>query len=194
LTAANAHCYSEAHINNHGWVELEPSSLFAARPSAGRLSLGVIEWQRTLTSPWRALLTGFSTLALIALFAAVLWRLWPTVQKSPALIRWRLKRLAKTRLTSDDPAAESLANLINACKLIGYQFPPGSGIYPWACLWQTLLPSFDAERYCADFYHHHFGLNTQGDICTHHQTLLKHLCELPWPELTRWVTPHTQAA
>ncbi|HMW49494.1 MAG TPA: transglutaminase family protein, partial [Cellvibrionaceae bacterium] len=83
LTAANAHCYSEAHINNHGWVELEPSSLFAARPSAGRLSLGVIEWQRTLTSPWRALLTGFSTLALIALFAAVLWRLWPTVQKSP---------------------------------------------------------------------------------------------------------------
>jgi|GEM_PF-5779276 len=191
LTAASAHCYSEAYINNHGWVELEASRLFAYRPSTQRLSFGALEWRRALpaTGAWHAVLIGLSVLALATLIGVALWRLWPAITRSPALTRWRLKRLAKAQLNGDDPAAQSLANLIHACRLIGYDFPPGSGIYPWACLWQTLLPSFDAERYCADYYHHHFGLNTQGDISAQQQALLKHLSELSWSELSRWVNP-----
>ena len=189
ITPAAAHCYSEAFINNQGWVELEPSRLFAQRPSIHRLSLGAIELQRAqppTNAWWSLILMSLSGLALAVLVGAGLWRLWPLVNQSPGFKRWQLKRLAKAPLTSDDPAAQSLAHLIQACELMGYAFPPGSGIYPWACLWQNLVPSFDAERYTADFYHHHFGLNTQGDISAQQQALLTQLSELPWSHLTRW--------
>ncbi len=193
LDIAAAHCYSEAFINNHGWVELEPSSIFANRPSPHRLSFGALEALRA-TAPghsWLSLLlASLSGLGLSLILAGLSWRLVLAVKKSPMVRRWQLKRLAKAPISQDDPAAQSLANLIKACELIGYHFPPGSGIYPWACLWQTLVNDFDAERYCADFYHHHFGLNTQGDISAQHQALLNQLSLMPWAELARWVAPH----
>lgn len=193
LNIAAAHCYSEAFINNHGWVELEASSLFAARPRAQRLSIGALEALRALPpghTPIGLALGSLSGLALMLVLGGALWRLGAVGRQSPLIKRWQLKRLASASISEDDPAAQSLANLIRACELIGYHFPPGSGIYPWACLWQTLLPSFDAERYCSDFYHHHFGLNTQGDISAQHQALLSQLSQLPWSDLTRWVAPH----
>lgn len=194
LNISAAHCYSEAFINNHGWVELEASSLFASRPSTQRLSVGVLEALRGLApehSARRIALYGLCALALLLIGLSLLRPLSLSLRQTPLIKRWRLKRLAKAPITGDDPAEQSLARLLNACELIGYRFPPGSGIYPWACLWQTLLPDFDAEQYCADFYHHHFGLNTQGDISAQHQTLLHRLSQLPWQDLTRWVKPHS---
>jgi hypothetical protein len=190
ITQAQAHCYTEAYINNHGWVELEPSALFASRPAARVLSLGVGVLLSYLHNQHRWLaftLTALCSLLLFALCAAFIWRLSALASQSPAVKRWRLKRLAAQPVNSDDPAAQSLSNLIYATELIGYHFSPGAGIHPWACLWQTLVPEFDAERFCMDYYHHHFGLNTQGDIAAEQQALLKKLSELAWPELTKWL-------
>lgn len=190
LSAANAHCYSEAYINNHGWVELEPSALFAKRPSPGTFNLGAGLLLSYLQGqlPWLAFtLITLCVLTLLGLSAWLAWQLWPLAWNSPKAKLWRLKRLAAKPINSDDPAAASLATLINACELIGYHFPPGTGIDPWACLWQTLVPSFDAVRYCSDYNHHHFGLNTQGDIAIQQQELLKALSEMPWGEMSKWV-------
>lgn len=190
LSAVQAHCYSEAFINNQGWVELEPSALYSDRPAPRKLTLGAalvfdsIHGQPTALAALLAALCGLSLLALIAWGG---WRLWPLVWEHPKVLQWRLKKLAATTLSRDDPAGHSLEILINGCRLIGYQFPAGAGIRPWACLWQTLVPSFDAEAYCQDFNCHHFGLNTQADITAAHQTLIKTFSALPWPELTRWV-------
>ncbi|MEY4589252.1 MAG: hypothetical protein RL497_1328 [Pseudomonadota bacterium] len=196
LTEASAHCYSEAFINNHGWVELEPSPLYARRSSPRALSLGAEAALFALNGKpsWlAALLLALCATAVLGLLAWGVWRLWPVIWHSPPLKRYRLKRLAARTVSQTDPAAESLANLIAACQLIGYHFPPGTGIRPWACLWQTLVPQFDADTYCNHYHHHHFGLNTQGDITAQQQTLLKQLSEMPWRELVRWVNTSENA-
>ncbi|HEY6527319.1 MAG TPA: transglutaminase-like domain-containing protein [Cellvibrionaceae bacterium] len=190
ITQAQAHCYTEAYINNHGWVELEPSALFASRSSSRVLSLGVGVLLSYLHNqhPWLAFtLKALCSLLLLALCTAFLWRFSVLAWQSPPVKRFRLKRLAAEPVTFDDVAAQSLDRLIRATELIGYHFPAGAGIHPWACLWQTLIPQFDAERFCIDYYHYHFGLNTQGDITAEQQALLKKLSELPWAELTKWV-------
>jgi hypothetical protein len=197
LQGQDAHTWVEAFVDNQGWLEYEPSAAYPV-PLAARASLfGWSHWHQWLqqqqqlahwtpvSNPaWFWWVSGFIALALVFVFAALGYSLFVLINHRHNFSLWRqfqAKRLAvgKTPVSAE----ESFRRLMCLMQLAGHPLTR-RGIEDWARLWQTLLADFDADTFCNCYYHHHFGLNTQGDLAQQQTQLLQGLLTLPWKTLS----------